>query len=223
MTTHELAGLLEHLRDGLGAALQKRTSDEFAEAAGAFRALPDKSLKEFAKDVQRSAAAAGGGPEQLVERIRACRSGGGEPVDRVMKDVAKLKQADLQALIRALGQNPGKNKVTENKALVQRLLQSPAAGEPAPPDWAEGATGGQIEDGYRHMQELRDAKGLSIEELRARFAPVRQYPKAVLDGIAGKLGYSFPGGRDDVAEQLLQTLERMQISQMRGDVIKGSL
>jgi hypothetical protein len=223
VTTHELAGLLEHLRDGLGAALQKRTGEEFAEAAEAFRALPDKSLKEFAKDVQKAAAAAGGGSERLVERIRACRTGGGEAVDLVMKDVNKLKQADLQALLRALGQNPGKNKVTENRALVQRLLQTPADGEPATAAPPDGAAERQVEDGYRRMQELRDAPALSIEDLRARFAPVRQYPKPILDGIARRLGYSLSGSRDEVAEQLLQTLERMRISQMRGDVIKGSL
>jgi hypothetical protein len=223
VTTHELAGLLDHLRDGLGPALQKRTGEEFAEAAEAFRSLPEKTLKEFAKDVQKSAAAAGGGVERLIERIRAFRAGGGEPVDQVMKDVNKLKQADLQSLIRALGQNPGKNKVTENKALVHRLLQAPAEDGPATAAAADGGFERQIEDGYRLMQQLRDAPALSIEELRSGFAAVRQSPKAVLDGIARKLGYSFSGGRDEVADQLLQTLERMRISQMRGDVIKGSL
>jgi hypothetical protein len=223
VTTHELAGLLEHLRDGLGEALQKRTGDEFAEAAEAFRSLPDKSLKEFAKDVQKAASPAGGGVERLVERVRVCRAGGGESVDQVMKDVNKLKQAELQALLRAFGQNPGKNKVTENKAQIQRLLQTPAGAEPAAPATAHGAPDRQIDHGYRRMQELRDAPDLSIEGLRAEFAPIRQYPKAVLDGIARKLGYNFPGGKDEVADQLLQTLERMRISQLRGEVIKGAV
>ena len=129
MTTHELAGLLDHLRQGLGAALQKRTGDEFAEAAEAFRGLPEKSLKDLAKDLQTAATPAGGGAERLLERIRTRRAGGGEAVDLLMKDVNKLKQPELQGLIRALGQDPGKNKVTENKTLARRLLETPATGD----------------------------------------------------------------------------------------------
>ena len=225
MTTHELAELLDHLRIGLGAAMQKRTGDEFAEAAEAFRALPEKALKELAKDLQTIAAPAGGGPgqERLLERIRLCGAGNGEPLEQVMKDVSKLKQPELQALIRALGQNPGKNKVPENKAWVRRFLETPSDGrDPIPSIQTGGAPERQIEDGCRRMRELQDAPALSIEDLRARFAAIRQYPKAILDGIARKLGYAFSGGRDEIADQLLQTLERMRISQLRGAVIKGS-
>jgi hypothetical protein len=222
VTTHGLAGLLEHLREGLGAALKDAAARELTEAAAAFRELPDQSLKGLVKALQKLAAPAdGAGSERLAERISACRAGRGESVDQVMKDISKLRQPALQALLRKLGQNPGKNKVAENKSLVRRLLETPADASQPPPA-ADEATARQVDAGYRLIQELRDAPTLSIEDLRARFAVVRQYPKVVLDEIARKLGYDFPGGKDEVANQLLLTLERMRISQMRGEVIRGS-
>src|SRR5207244_1050125 len=103
MTTHELAGLLEHLRDGLGGALKDGAGREFGEAAAVFRESPEKPLKEFVKDIRKSISPAGSGitQEQLIERIQACRGRNGEPPDRLMKDVNKLKQPELQSLLRA--------------------------------------------------------------------------------------------------------------------------
>jgi hypothetical protein len=226
MTTHELAGLLEHLRDGLGPAMKDGAGREFADVAGTFREMLDKPLREFVKDLQKLSASVGGsvGLDRLVERIRASRTGSGESADHVMKEVNRLKQAELQALIRALGNNPGKNRVAENRAVVRKLLEANmGTPEESAGTNVAGSVDGQVAYGLRVFRELRDAPSLSIEDLRARFAPLRQSPRAVLHGIAHELGYDFPGGKDDIAEHLLQMLERMRISQLRGDVIKGQI
>jgi hypothetical protein len=222
VTSHELAGLLEHLRDGLGATLKDAAGRELGDAAAAFRELPDKPLKDLAKDLRKLGAPDGGsGQQRLVERISACRAGHGESVSDVMKDINKLKQPELQSLLRTLGQEPGKKKVAENKSLLRRLLETPTD-SPDSRASADGSVQGQVDTGYRFIQELRDAPAMSIEDLRAHFGAVRQYPKSVLDEIARKLGYQFPGGRDEVANGLLDTLERMRISQVRGEVIRGA-
>jgi hypothetical protein len=222
VTIHELAGLLEHLRDGLGTTLKDTAGREFGEAATAFRELPDKPLKELVKDLRKLGAPEGGsGQQRLVERISACRAGRGDSVSDIMKDLNKLKQPELQSLLRKLGQDPGKNKVAENKTLLRRLLETPASSA-EPPTSFDRVAEDQVETGYRLIQDLQATPTLSIEDLRARFAVVRQYPKAVIDEIARKLGYQFPGGKDEVANALLQTLERLRISQIRGEVIRAS-
>jgi hypothetical protein len=224
MTTHELAGLLDHLREGLGGALKDGAGREFGEAAAAFREFPAKPLKEFVKEIRKSASPAGVAisQEQLIERIQACRVGSGDAPDLLMKDVNKLKQAELQSLLRALVQNPGKNKVAENRLLIRRLLETPTSpSERAQAQSTDGTTDHQIEEGYHTVIGLRDAPSLTIEDLRARFAPIRQYSKPVLDAIARKFGYDFSGGKDEIANRLLESLERMRISQLRGEVIRG--
>jgi hypothetical protein len=76
VTGHELAGLLDHLRQGLGGALTKKTADDFAAAATALREIPDQPLKEVIKGLQKLATPTGGaGLDKLLERIRACRAG----------------------------------------------------------------------------------------------------------------------------------------------------
>jgi hypothetical protein len=142
-----------------------------------------------------------------------------------MKDVNKLKQSELQAVVRLLGHKPGKNKLAENKALIRTILETPAGGsETAPVSPAAthpaGPSAEAVESGVRLMESLRGAK--SIDELRAGFAPLREQPKAVLEEVARRLGYEFSGSKEGVADQLLQTLERMCISQMRGEIIKGA-
>jgi hypothetical protein len=209
MTTHELARVLTHLRDGFGASLRVDAVTDLTEAATALQALPDKALRDLAKDMQT----ANGGVQILAERLRAAK-GDAEPANAVLALVQKLKAPELKELVKALGQ-PSRRTMAENHQAIQAWLGTSHA---AP---AAAANGHQddVEAGYRLYCQLRDNGHLSIDELRQRFQPIAAYPKTVIEAVAAKLGYRFEGNKQDVANRLLQTLEGLYVSRARADLI----
>jgi hypothetical protein len=220
LTTHELAGLLAHLAEGLGLALKDTAKRELVDAAAAFRELPSMSMKEVGKILRKPEV---GGVDQAAigDRVRACREGTGESVDQLMKDINKLKLPELKALLTALGQDPGKGTVAKLKTNIRGLLETSLPPGASPPHVE--TTDGQIEEGCRLMEDLRTAPLLTIEDVRTRFEAIRRQPRHVVEGIARKLGYEFSGGKDAIADELLQTLERMRISKLHAENITGSL
>lgn len=220
MSTHDFARILEHLVEGLGVALKSEAAKGFGEVATALRSEPEQALKDFLKQIRGAAsgkATAQGGSKaaELVERIRAVREGRDESAGEVIAATDKLKLAELKEVLKAFGVS-GKRTLVENKALVRGLMGSQGtSGDQTSPDLSE-------DDVFRMFCQLKDSQGFSIGEIRQRFEVIRQQPKAVLENLARRLGYHFDGGKDEIASRLLQTLEGMRLSEMRGEAIGGS-
>ncbi len=208
MTTHDLARMLTHLRDGFGSGLKNDAVKDMSEAADAFLAMPDKSLRDIVKDLQK----AGGSADALIQQILAAKEAGG-PADAILALVQKLKLPDLKAVVKALNQ-PVKKTLKDNRDLIQAFLRSES---PAPAE-----TNGSHDDtlaAYRLYCDLRDTPNLTIDDLRARFAPLRDARKPILIALAEKLGYSSGGSADDIADRLQQTLEGLCVSRVRAELI----
>ena len=75
-----------------------------------------------------------------------------------------------------------------------------------------------IESAHRLNQQLASSNN-TIEELRARFQPLADARKPVLVGVAAKLGYRTDATREEIAERLLQTLEGLDVSRVRNELI----
>jgi hypothetical protein len=220
---HELANLLEHLRDGLGSAIVKKAGEEIGEAATALRGLPDKSLKEHVKDLTKLG---GAGPEKLVERIRACSAGDAKTIEALVKDVKKLRKPELEGLLAALGKSFKGRTVSQLKSDVEAIIGSGGAGTvhhdtktlgTENPTNNDAAT---IERGVHLFEQLRDTPSLTIEGIREQFGSFRKEPKHVLQQVARRVGYEFDGSRDEIAGRLQEVLERLKVSQVKGEIIK---
>src|SRR5271167_2122521 len=115
MTTHEVARLFDALCNGLGEALNKTAANGLREVAETFRELPEKSFKDFVKDIKASSG--NGGVGSLVEEINAYRSGHGGPADRIIAKINKLKSPELKQVATAFTL-PVKRTVGENKGVL---------------------------------------------------------------------------------------------------------
>lgn len=214
MNTHALADMLEGLANCLGDGLKDGTKKDFAQAASFFRQVPDQPLKTFFSTVEKAFATQGGASE-LVEKIKACREGRGELVDELWKKIEKLKVPDLQTILKAFNKKAPKKK-DDNLAAVRSLLfegTNPRPTEQSMPLQA-------VENGFREYCAIRDSlKQLSVSELRSRFQAIAQLDKPALEGVCSRLGYNFVGTKEEIAQQLLSTLEAMKVSQMRTEEI----
>jgi hypothetical protein len=208
MTTRELAAMLTHLRDAFGPNLKADAAKAMSETADAFQSLPEKSLRDVVKDLQKASA----GPDALVQQILAAKQTGNGAADAVMKTVQKLKGPELKAVLAAL-HLPTKGKVADQKAAIAAFMTS-AAELPSEPNGDQEA----IESAFRLYETLRDSD-LTIERLRERFLPLQEARKAVLVGVAEKLGYRTDGSHEDIARRLLQTLEGLCVSRVRNELI----
>jgi hypothetical protein len=225
MTTRELADLLDQLKQGLGALLRPEASKAFDEAAAAFRELPDQQLKKVAEQLRKAnepatpAAGKKAGKSTvdvpaLIQRIRAARSG---TATDGLPELASLTNTQLREVLAAFGEKPT-TKVADNLTKVRKLLhsmgdtngthQNPAASDST-----------LIAEGVRLYNELRDTRGLSIEEVRTRFAPLREHSKSVLEAISRGVGYTPQGSRKDILDRLQNNLEDIKMHQLRSELV----
>jgi hypothetical protein len=206
MTTHELAGMLSHFRDAFGPNLKTDAAKAMTEAAEAFQSLPEKPLRDLVKDLQKSNA----GPDALVQQILEAKAGHGAS-DTLLKTINKLKGADLKPLLGAL-HLPTTGKVADQRTSLLAFINGAAAAPESNGDHEA------IESAHRLYQQLASSNN-TIEELRARFQPLADARKPVLVGIAAKLGYRTDATREEIAERLLQTLEGLNVSRVRNELI----
>jgi hypothetical protein len=226
VTTHELATVLEHLKLMFGDNLKTATSGSLAEAATAFRELPDQNLRAFLALVRRAAA-----PQpvetsgaQLVpaavsgvtEQIRAIRAGA--PVEEVV-DLGALTNPQLKDVLRAFKQ-PVSGTKAELLARVRQLCVRTESLTPTPNTTAlTQPDAASIEQGVGLYKGLEQDRNLSIADVRAGFEPLRAYPKSVLEEVSRRIGYTPAGSREDILERLLKNLEGIKMNQHRADRI----
>jgi len=225
MTTHELANLLEHLRDGLGSVIIKKAAEEIGEAAVALRGLPDKSLKDHVKDLAKLGEP---GPNNLLDRIQASSTGDSKFIEAVVKDVKKLKKPELEALLTSLGKTFKDRTVPLMKSDIEAIIRSGGTGT-AP---TETPTTGSILQtdadqeaivrGVRLFERLRDTPNLTIDDIRNEFEPFRKESRHVLLQVSSRVGFSFDGTRDEIAGRLQEVLERLKVSQIKGEIIRNA-
>jgi hypothetical protein len=225
MTTRELADLLDQLKQGLGALLRSEAGKAFDEAAAAFRELPDQPLKKVgellrkANDPAKPAAGKKAGKTTvdvpaLIQRIRAARAG--TPTDG-LPELDSLTNAQLREVLAAFDQK-STTKVADNLTRVRKLLE-PSGGANGTHQQPPASDAVLINEGVRLYAELRDTRGLSIEDVRTRFAPLREYPNGVLEAISLKVGYTPQGSRADVLARLQHNLEDIKMHQLRAGLV----
>ena len=69
------------------------------------------------------------------------------------------------------------------------------------------------------FRSLLADRQLSLSDVRAGFAPIRDYPKPVVVEISRTLGYTPAGSREDILDRLLKNLEGIKMNQHRYDRI----
>ena len=225
MKTHELAATLERLRDLFGEGLNKPTRDSLTEAASAFRELPDQNLRALLTLVRRAAVpqpaaggatAAPGGVAEMIAKLQAIRTG--EAPASELSDPNLLNKTQLGEVLRAFGKPFSGNKpdlVTRVRLLCVRADSPAPTPNPVPPA-ADSAT---VADAVRLYEGLLADRRLSISDVRAGFAPLRDCPKPAVEEISRKLGYTPAGSREEILDRLLNNLEGIKMSQHRADRI----
>jgi hypothetical protein len=220
MNTHALADIIEGLANCLRDGLKDLTKKDFAQVVFLFRQLPDQPLKTFFSSVEKAFATLGSASD-LVEKIKRCRECQGEEADELWKKIEKVKMADLQAILKAFNKKTGKKK-EESLAAVRLLLFEEVSPKPIEqlPFTMQPTPVQAVENGYREYCTIRDSlKNLSVSDLRSRFQAIGQLEKSALEEICSRLGYKFVGTKEEIAQQLLSTLEGMKVSQMRTEEI----
>ncbi|MBX9625601.1 MAG: hypothetical protein K2X82_17475 [Gemmataceae bacterium] len=216
MTAHELAALLDSLRAGLADWFGADTRKKFVAAAEGLRELPDEGLKKIAERVRKGGAGdgVGGRAPGLVESIRAAQAGE-PPPEAARSAVEKLTVKELDEVLKAFGQSAS-GKKPEKLARALALFTTGAGGPPSPPPAFDPAV---VEEGVRIFTRLRDDRTLSINQVQAGFAPLRAYPRAVIEEISRRLEYTPNGSGKDIAERLWRNLEGIKASQYRSEMI----
>jgi len=228
MTTHELAGMLDHMRTAFAFGLSKPAANDLEAVSGAFRDGPDQKVSEFLKAIRaaRTPAASGAAKSPpadvavIVERIRAVRDGT-EPAESVPTDFAKLTGPNLKDILRAFG---GKLSGTKSE-LVPRVRQlvtraATPVGDPPP---APDIDPVKVVESVETLTRLRDAKEATVAELRSSFEPIRELPKPAVEEIAKQMGYTLSGSKKEVLDRLLSNLEGIKMSQYRAEVILNAV
>lgn len=225
MTTHQLAALLDHLRQGFGAGLKADVGNDFTEASTLFRELPEQPLKEWMRTVRKGTAAPSAKPSktavdlpQVIEQVRAVRAGGTVP-ETLLSQIESLKSNQLKEILVAFGQK-GTTTIAGNVDRVKQLLTvSQNGSHPTPPPAAPVIDERAVEEGLRTYTRLRDDKSLTIHDAQAGFEPLKNYPKPVVEEISRRLGFTPSGSRDDILKRLLSNLEGVKMSQLRAELI----
>jgi hypothetical protein len=78
-----------------------------------------------------------------------------------------------------------------------------------------------VEQGVRLFQELKATPDITITEVRARMATIRQYPKPIVEEISRRVGYTPDNTRKSTYERMLSNLEEIKLSQLRAKMIIG--
>lgn len=223
MTTRQLADLLDSLRKGLASSLKSDAGSAFDEAVAAFRELPDQSLKKLADSLRKANAPSttgGNGARPgngsvnvpaLVERIRAVQAGAATDP---LVELETLNNAQLRTILTTFGQRPTST-TSGNLAKVKSLLRvSPQSNGAGAGQMSEQPDPKLVEEGVRLYTRLRDTKGLTIPEVRASFAAIREYPKSVVEEISRRVGYTPNGSRKDMLDLLQVNLEDIKMHQL---------
>jgi hypothetical protein len=221
MTTHQLATLLDHLRNGFGDNLKAGAGNEFADLSAAFRELPDQSLKEVIKQLRKIAAPVAKtvvDVPALIAHIRfVCESPAAtEPVHIELEG---LNNTQLKDILKAFAVKPTTT-VAGNLTKVRQLIRPGVASDSNVSPVAQVLPDPQaVECGVRLYNSLLADRKLSISDVRAGFEPLRAYPKAVIEEISRHLGYTPVGSQTDILNRLLTNLEGIKLSQHRADRI----
>ncbi len=228
MTTHQLAGLFDALRTTLGPVLKTDGSKAFEDVAEAFREQPDQPIKEFVKQVRKSVMApsekpTGGAKKSavdvnaVIDRVRRARAGG-EPFEP-LADLDGLTDPQLKSVLAAFNQKGTSGKL-KNLERVRALLVPNGTVTPTPiPQPATATDFTLVEQGVRLFHELKADPSISIFDVRARLAPIRQYPKPVVEEISRRVGYTPDDTREKTFDRMLSNLEGIKMSQLRAKMI----
>ena len=130
MTTHQLATMLDHLRNAFADNLKASASNEFSDVSGAFRELPDQTLKDLVKWLRQTAnpartvkvASASIYPASLPESA-ALRESRPDAESAIDLDALKLNNSQLKEILKAFGEKPT-NTVAGNLTKVRQLLRA---------------------------------------------------------------------------------------------------
>jgi hypothetical protein len=225
MTTHQLAAFLDRFAAGFGDYLKSGMGAEFAELTAAFRELPDQKLKDLVKNIRQLSAPAGGSKKSvavdvpaLIARIRASRESP-EYSEVIDLDGMKLSNVQLKDILKSFGEKPTTT-IAGNLTKVRALLRPNASNlEGAHSTAAPPLDMDAVERGVKLYNALLADRKLSIPDVRAGFDPLRSLPKAVLEEISRRVGYTPVGSLSDILERLLTNLEGIKLSQHRADRI----
>lgn len=228
MTTHQLATLFDSLRNGLGDGLKPATVKLFTDASQTLREEPERSLKELLSSKPtkgQTSSSKGKAPsitaEQLVEKIDQVRNGilNSTELDSCLNGANnKLLREVLQHYKVA-----PTNNTTGNKSKVEQLLCTTTQPKHETNGHHPVYDANDVKRGVELYLELRDVRGPGIEEVRARFEPVRHFSKATLEELSRRLEYTPDGGRDELFQRLMDQLEENKINQYRRDAIVGGV
>jgi len=220
MTTHEVACLFDALRTGLGASLKANVALEYEEVAQTFRDLPDQPLKTFMTQVRKSfnPPAAPNGKKQpididnLVMRIRDVTTNPSD-IESLKLEIGILTEAQLKAILSQFGLKAARGKPKHQQKVLD-LLTTPIQDISQPNQENE-----LIEQSVRLFEELKADPEVTIEQIRSRLEPIRHYPKAVVEEISRRVGYSADSTREKTYERMLSNLEGIKMSQLRSKMI----
>ena len=181
MTTHQLATMLDHLRNAFADNLKAGASNEFSDVSGRFRELPDQSLKDLVKWLRQAASparavkvASAVDLPALIARIRSLRESQPDAESAIDLDALKLNNSQLKEILKAFGEKPT-NTVAGNLTKVRHLLRAVGTLD-SPPLPAEGNSTDSIavDEGVRIYNALLADRKLSIPDVRAGFEPLRR-------------------------------------------------
>lgn len=209
MNTEELAHVFDGLAKGLGASLRDKEKKELAAVVGMFRRFPNQSVGDFTKFVEGAFSRERNSVPALVERIRACQQGAGEPYSELRQSLAGIGANDLKKVVIALGGKAGKKE--DNLQLLDSQLSNGRNGSIAQP--ASNGFNADVDRAYAQYEAIKaDLRNITVQEMRARFAAISNLPKPVLAGVLARLGYPADGGKEEIEHKLLDNLTSIKIS-----------
>ncbi len=223
MTTHELAAMLDHLRNAFAFGLHKTATGEIDSVAAAFRESPDQKVSEFLKAIRAARAPTAArvpaaDVSGVIDRIRAVRAGR-EPAESVTADFRAMTVPHLKDILREFrGKlSGGKDEILDR---VRQLLTPTADALPAAPPLVDPA---KVTESVEALTRLRDSKDATVAELRSSFEPIRELPKPAVEEIAKQMGYTLSGTKEEVLRRLLSNLEGIKASQYRAEEILNAV
>lgn len=222
MTTHELAAMLDHLRNAFTFGLHKSATGDLESVAAAFRESPDQKVGEFLKAIRSARAPTVARTPAVdvsgvIDRIRAVRAGT-EPAESVTTDFDMLIKPALESILKDFKVKSSGNK-GELVSRVRQLLTADAAPLAAPP-FVDPA---KVTESVEALTRLRDSKDATVAELRSSFEPIRELPKPAVEEIAKQMGYTLSGTKKEVLGRLLSNLEGIKASQSRAEEILNAV
>lgn len=219
MNTQDFAQVIEGMAAGFGRGLKERDRNELLKTAALFRRFRDQSLANFVEFVEEILRKERGSVTALTDRIRNVGKDAEDSSEAILKDVQRLPAGDLTELLRAIGEDASGNKqqkLDRLRTVVGGNHPPRANGTPQ----ANGQLNDEIQHTYQEYQSIERALDrLSYEEIRARFAPIAQKPKRVLEGVLQRVGYNALGSKEELAERLLSGLEMIKRIKVQTDRI----